>query len=166
MSCSFVPVPPGQSRPAEGRPWGSLDGPGQDTSAIMDQESPQGLPACPDARSIAGQHPLDAAARKTEMPAVTDLKLIDVTAVRVPARYFVELTFADGAERVVDLEPRLWGSMFKPVLADYGLFRQVTVDHDAGTIVWPDEADISRRTLDLESTPSMPATVTNDGAHG
>ena len=94
---------------------------------------------------------------------MTDLApLIDVTAVRVLARYFVELTFADGTERVIDLEPMLWGPMFEPLLADYGLFRRVTVDPNAGTIVWPNGANISPRTLLLESKPSTPA----DGDRG
>lgn len=83
--------------------------------------------------------------------------LIDVTDVRVLARYVVELTFADGSERVIDLEPLLWGPMFEPLVADYGLFRQVTVDAGAGTIVWPNGADISPRTLFAESRPTVPA---------
>ena len=83
--------------------------------------------------------------------------LIDVTDVRVLARYVVELTFADGSERVIDLEPLLWGPMFEPLLADYELFRQVRVDHDAGTIVWPNGADVSPRTLFAESKPAIPA---------
>ncbi len=83
--------------------------------------------------------------------------LIDVTGVRVLARYVVELEFADGAVRVIDLEPLLWGPMFEPLVADYDLFRQVTVDRDAGTIVWPNGADISPRTLYAESKPAVPA---------
>ncbi|MGQ0802451.1 MAG: DUF2442 domain-containing protein [Actinomycetota bacterium] len=81
--------------------------------------------------------------------------LIDVTGVRVLARYVVELTFADGAARVIDLEPLLWGPMFEPLKADYELFRQVTVDPDAGTIVWPNDADVSPRTLYAESKPAI-----------
>ncbi len=82
--------------------------------------------------------------------------LIDVTDVRVLARYVVELTFADGSERVIDLEPLLWGPMFEPLVADYELFRQVRVDPEAGTIVWPNGADISPRTLFAESKPAIP----------
>lgn len=47
--------------------------------------------------------------------------------------------------------------MFEPLVADYGLFREVRVDHDAGTIVWPNGADISARTLFAESKPTSPA---------
>ncbi len=83
--------------------------------------------------------------------------LIDLTDARVLARYVVELTFADGSERVIDLEPLLWGPMFEPLVADYELFRQLRVDPDAGTIVWPNGADISPRTLFAESRPTIPA---------
>ena len=73
------------------------------------------------------------------------------------ARYVVELTFADGDVRVIDLEPLLWGPMFEPLVSDYSLFRQVGVDPAAGTIVWPNGADISPRTLYAESKPAVPA---------
>ncbi len=89
---------------------------------------------------------------------MTDLApLIDVTEVRVLARYVVALTFADESERVIDLEPLLWGPVFEPLLADYALFRQVVVDAEAGTIAWPNGADISPRTLFAESRPTVPA---------
>lgn len=89
---------------------------------------------------------------------MTDLEpLIDVTGVRVLARYVVELLFADSSARVIDLEPLLWGPMFEPLVADYGLFRQVAVDREAGTIAWPNGADISPRTLYAESKPAVPA---------
>ncbi|MGH9226768.1 MAG: DUF2442 domain-containing protein [Acidimicrobiales bacterium] len=89
---------------------------------------------------------------------MTDLEpLIDVTGVRVLARYVVELTFADGDARVIDRERLLWGPMFDPLVADYGLFRRVRVDREAGTIVWPNGADISPRTLYAESKPAVPA---------
>lgn len=83
--------------------------------------------------------------------------IIDITGVRVLARYVVELTFADGARRVIDLEPLLWGPAFQPLLDDYELFRQVRVDSDAGTIAWPTGADLSPRTLYAESKPAIPA---------
>jgi hypothetical protein len=94
---------------------------------------------------------------------VTELAPLLDTAVRVLARYFLELAFADGTERVIDLEPMLWGPMFEPLLTDYHLFRRVTVDAEAGTIVWPNGADISPRTLYLESKPSTPADIIDDG---
>jgi hypothetical protein len=82
--------------------------------------------------------------------------LIRVTDVRVLARYIVELTFEDGAVKVIDLEPRLWGEMFESLLDDYGLFRQVQVDEQAGTIVWPNGADLSPRMLYSEAKVATP----------
>lgn len=83
--------------------------------------------------------------------------LIEVRAVRVLGRYTVELTFADGAVRVIDLEPFLRGEMFEAIGKNYELFLQVAVDPDAGTIVWPTVTDLSPRTLYSESKPAVPA---------
>ena len=83
--------------------------------------------------------------------------LIRVTGVRVLSRYIVELGFEDGAVKVIDLEPRLWGEMFIPLIEDYELFRQVAVDPDGGTICWPNGADLSPRMLYAESKATVPA---------
>jgi hypothetical protein len=83
--------------------------------------------------------------------------LIRVTGVRLLARYVVELTFEDGAVKVIDLEPRLWGEMFDPLTQDYQLFRQVSVDPTGGTICWPNGADLSPRMLYAEVKATVPA---------
>ena len=65
-----------------------------------------------------------------------------VAAVPKPA-FVVDLTFADGSRGSVDLSP--WIVDSKGVFAalrDTDVFRQVTVDHAAGTIVWPNGADL------------------------
>lgn len=80
-----------------------------------------------------------------------------VTGVRVLSRYVVELEFEGDERRVIDLEPLLEGPVFDELLADYDLFRQVTVDPDIATIAWPNGADISPRTLYARSRPSVPA---------
>lgn len=82
--------------------------------------------------------------------------IIDVTDVRVLARYIVELTFESGETKVIDLEPLLEGPVFEPLVRDYALFRQVQVDPEAGTIVWPNGADISPRTLYRRSRNAVP----------
>ena len=82
--------------------------------------------------------------------------VVDVVAARVLARYVVEVTFEDGEVRVIDLEPELVGAVFEPLLADYDRFRAFHVDPEAGTIVWPNGADISPRTLRLRSKPAVP----------
>lgn len=80
----------------------------------------------------------------------------DVTAVRVLSRYMVELVFETDEVRVVDLESFLDGPVFEQLKHDYDLFRQVEIDPDAGTIVWPNGADISPRTLYAHSRPAVP----------
>jgi hypothetical protein len=52
----------------------------------------------------------------------------------------VLLTFDDGVTKQVNLRRFLWGEMFAH-LVDPDEFAKVTVDHEAGTIVWPNEAD-------------------------
>lgn len=82
--------------------------------------------------------------------------IIDVTGVRVLARYIVELTFENGEVKVLDLEPLLDGPVFEPLMHDYALFGQVRADQEAGTIVWPNGADLSPRTLYERSRATVP----------
>ena len=83
--------------------------------------------------------------------------VIDVVRVTLLGRYLVELEFENGDERVIDLEPYLRGPMYRELRDDYDLFCQVDVDPEAGTISWPNGADISPRTLYAESKPKVPA---------
>ena len=66
-----------------------------------------------------------------------------VSDARVLAGYRIELTFSDGVRGAVDLAPRIVarGGVFGP-LEDPEFFRQVSVDRELGTIVWPNGADI------------------------
>ena len=66
-----------------------------------------------------------------------------ITHVEVGARFRVTLTFADATEGVVDLSPWIAGrrGVFA-ALQDPAFFAQVTVDREAGTIVWPNGADL------------------------
>ncbi len=69
--------------------------------------------------------------------------LVRVTEVEVVDGFVVRLRFDDGTRREVDLEGFLWGPVFEPLKEDPGLFRRVKVDEDAGTIVWPNGADLA-----------------------
>lgn len=84
-------------------------------------------------------------------------QVIDVTAARVLARYVVELTFETGETKVIDLEPLLRGPVFQPLVDDYALFKRLRVDPEAGTIVWPNGADVSPRTLYRRSRDVVPS---------
>lgn len=83
--------------------------------------------------------------------------IIDVTGVRVLSRYILELTFDTGEVKVLDVEPLLSGPIFAELRRDYGLFRRVWVDDEAGTVVWPNGADLSPRTLYSRARDSVPS---------
>ena len=57
------------------------------------------------------------------------------------------LTFEDGTTGDVDLSDVIArGGVFEP-LREPSYFRQVRVDPDGGTIIWPNDADIAPETL-------------------
>lgn len=68
--------------------------------------------------------------------------MVEVTDVEVVEDRVVRVTLSDGSERFVDLAPFLWGPAFKEIAADDEAFAQVSVDHEIGTIIWPNGADL------------------------
>jgi hypothetical protein len=58
----------------------------------------------------------------------------------------LDLTFKDGTRKRVNLLPLLEGPVFEP-LRDPTFFARVTLDPVAGTVVWPNGADIAPETL-------------------
>jgi len=69
--------------------------------------------------------------------------MIDITNVRPLDPRRLQLEFADGLQAVVDLDQVIgqYKGVFLPLLdADY--FRQVTLNQELGTIVWPNGADV------------------------
>ena len=58
----------------------------------------------------------------------------------------LDLTFKDGTRKRVDLLPLLEGAVFEP-LRDPKYFATVELDSVAGTVVWPNGADIAPETL-------------------
>lgn len=60
--------------------------------------------------------------------------------------YTLALRFSDGTERRIDFRPVLEGELFGP-LQDLDLFNAVTLDPEAGTIVWPNGADFDPASL-------------------
>lgn len=65
-----------------------------------------------------------------------------VRQVRHVKEYRLELSFSDGTKGEIDFEERIVGrgGVFAP-LENVEFFRRVQVDHEAGTIVWPNEVD-------------------------
>ncbi len=59
----------------------------------------------------------------------------------------VHVRFEDGLTGEIDLSYLLdYGGVFEP-LRDIDYFRQLRADPEAGTIVWPNQADIAPETL-------------------
>jgi hypothetical protein len=83
--------------------------------------------------------------------------LAEITAVHVIEGRTVELTFADGSSRVVDLAPLLWGPAFEEIAREDALFAQIAVDQDLGTIGWPNGADLDPDVLHGDFEPAEPS---------
>ncbi len=67
--------------------------------------------------------------------------LIDVIEAKY-VRDFTMVKFEDGTEGEIDLSAELYGPVFEP-LKDVMFFKQVRVDPELGTIVWPNSADLA-----------------------
>lgn len=65
--------------------------------------------------------------------------------------FTLRLVFDDGTVCELDLESELWGPVFEPLRNDPALFRQVRVDPELGTIVWPNGADFDPDTLHADA---------------
>jgi hypothetical protein len=69
-----------------------------------------------------------------------NIMTLRITAVESLEGHNLRLTFNDGLVRDVDLTPLLQGPLGEP-LRDPEYFRQVRVDDEARTIVWPNGLD-------------------------
>ncbi len=77
-----------------------------------------------------------------------------VRAVKLLTGFKVHLTFVDGIEREIDLEPYLWGPVFEPIRNDPQMFAAVRVDEEGDTICWSNGADIAPETLYYGDQPA------------
>jgi hypothetical protein len=69
-----------------------------------------------------------------------------VERVEVCGPYSLELEFKDGTHKRVNLRSFLDGPVFEP-LKDPKYFRRVKLDRVAGTVVWPNGADVAPERL-------------------
>ena len=67
-------------------------------------------------------------------------RLCSITDVKAVAPHTLRLRFDDGLERTIDLSGVLRGEIYGP-LRDEAVFRQVRLDQDFDTVVWPTGAD-------------------------
>jgi hypothetical protein len=76
----------------------------------------------------------DRTPRMTSAEYVTDAQYVD--------GYRIRLAFNDGVNAIVDLKHELYGPKFGE-LVDIDLFKQVKLEPELSTIVWPNGADIA-----------------------
>jgi hypothetical protein len=69
-----------------------------------------------------------------------------VSSFSIVSPYTLSVAFTDGSEQRVDFSPVLQGALFGP-LQDLATFNAVTLDHEVGTLVWPNGADFDPATL-------------------
>jgi hypothetical protein len=87
-------------------------------------------------------------------------KLARVVKAEAIGNLAVRLTFSDGLQRDLDLDPVLQGAVFEQ-LRDPLYFATVTVDEVAGTVVWPNGVDLDPDVLhgDYEPASGAPPAV-------
>ena len=73
-------------------------------------------------------------------------KIYRVVDFEVVGPYTLRVVFDDGVERVIDFRGVLAGPMYG-ALRDEEIFRQVEIDQEAHTLVWPNGADFDPETL-------------------
>lgn len=78
-----------------------------------------------------------------------------VVGVEARGGYQLRVTFDDGVVTEVDMADDLWGPMFEP-LRDETFFRQVGVDEEAQTVVWPNGLDLDPLVLHGDYPPEPP----------
>ena len=64
----------------------------------------------------------------------------------IVAPYTLRVVFADGKEQTINFRPVLAGELFGPLQDEY-LFKQVEIDPEVHTLVWPNGADYDPATL-------------------
>ena len=72
--------------------------------------------------------------------------IVGVTGFQHAGPYTLRVEFDDGAVQEIDFRPVLYGNLYSP-LRDLDFFRQVRLDPDFPTLVWPNDADFDPATL-------------------
>jgi hypothetical protein len=81
-------------------------------------------------------------------------KLVRIQSVERLGGFTVRLGLTNGSTKVVDLAPFLRGPVFEPIRNNPDEFAAIRVDPRAGTIVWPNGADIDPDVLCEDLTPT------------
>jgi hypothetical protein len=90
-----------------------------------------------------------------------------VTDVRHVKDYELELKFTDGTVAKLDFQSRIQGrgGVFR-ALESVDVFRQVRVDPEAGTLVWPNDVDFCPDVLYAEATGKSLVDLSDAAAAG
>ena len=88
--------------------------------------------------------------------------LIDVARVQPLPNRNLDLTFENGFQGIVEMDRvvKSYSGVFAPLLQD-DFFRQVTVNAELGTVVWPNGADLCPDVLYSQAT-GIPIATTDD----
>jgi hypothetical protein len=80
------------------------------------------------------------------LPKLSEFNGIRFLSVEIIKPHFLIVDFSDGTHQRINMEPLLRGPVFEP-FRDPEYFAQGKFDPDAGTVVWPNEADVAPRYL-------------------
>jgi hypothetical protein len=72
--------------------------------------------------------------------------ILRITELQVAGPHVLKLAFNDGTRKTVDVYPLLTGPVFEP-LKDPEFFARAELDPVAGTVVWPNDADLAPEAL-------------------
>ncbi len=73
-------------------------------------------------------------------------EIYTVTDFEIVAPYTLRIRFNDKSVKAINFWPMLRGELYGP-LRELDFFNQVRLDTEAGTLVWPNEADFDPATL-------------------
>ena len=71
-----------------------------------------------------------------------DRRFEKAVSVKIIRPYMLEVTFDDGFQRQVDIEPLKWGEVFAP-LRDPALNAQAAAEPSGGSVYWPTGAELA-----------------------
>jgi len=80
------------------------------------------------------------------MREVSEIYLPSIVGVAVVGDHVLRLLFSDGTVGDVDFSAEQWTGVLEP-LSDPDYFAQVSVDAEAGTVVWPNGLDLAPEPL-------------------
>ena len=88
--------------------------------------------------------------------------MIRVHKVEPLEEFNVKIEFTNGEVKTIDLEPFLRGPIFESIRSNSDLFQEIRVDEEAGTIYWPNGADIDPDVLYGNEVPAWRDTRVKD----